>query len=434
MRTKLAVLAFVLVVAAAPLLAGGVVEIETAAPVTTISRDELEELPVRRDLAEIAKLVPNAVGVVRFGAEPGSYSLTLRGAGQGEAPGGLEAIREAPFVVGADEVRSLRLGADGRLVDNPDPFRTSVRPPDAQVARGCDIAYRAENQLVTVELTTPHGTIYVSAPELAPAGATTAWTSTVVPSGASERERARNLATLEAYRLWVGNPAVLLPPGGGARVPSNGAAQIALRDGDRTLAVGTVVLLRSPEWQGGTGGVAQPRSAPLPPVFAGGALTVPGSFDGDLSNTRVTVDGRPVRVVAESPYGVSIYTPGDRIGRLEIVVEEGLQRGSGAFYNLGLEIAADKTDLRRGETTTCRIAVHGLAGLGQTVDLVLINRTPGVVAMAPSDRQLLRIVPGSHDAAGTLRIERRFTGIVRGQFHLQAVLLPPGARLPGAPR
>lgn len=411
--------------AAAPLLAGGAVEIEIARPASTLSREDLERIPVNRDLSEIARLVPNAAGVVRFTAEPGSYGLTL---------GEPEAIRVSPIQVDADAVRSLRLAANGQISENPDPFRTSFRPPDVRVERGYDISYRVENQLVTIEVTTPHGTLYVSAPELAPASAGTAWTSTVAPAGEGERERARNQKALEGLRLWVGNPPVLMPIGGSAFVPANGAAQVALRDGDRTLAVGTVLFLRSPQWEGGTGGVAQPRSAPLPPVFAGGALTIPGDFDGDLANTRITVGGRPVRVVAESPYGASIYTPTDRLGRLEIVVEEGMQRGSGVFFNLGLEIAADKTDLRRGETTTCRIAVHGLAGLGETVELIVVNRTPGVVSMAPSNNQILRIVPGSHDAAGTLRVERQFTGVVRGRFHLQAILLPPGARLPGAGR
>jgi hypothetical protein len=256
----------------------------------------------------------------------------------------------------------------------------------------------------------------------------------VVPAGTSERERARNQRALDGRRLQIGQPPVDLLPGGSVRVPASRNTVVVMRDGPQTLIAGTVPFLHSPEWQGGTGGVAQPRSAPLPPVFAGGSLTIPGAFDGDASNTRITVDGRPVRVVAESAYGVSIYTPTDHLGRLEIVVEEGTQRGSGMFHNLGLEIAADKTDLRRGETTTCRIAVHGLAGLPQTVELVLINRTPGVVSMAPSNNQILRIVPGSHDAAGTLRVERQFTGVVRGQFHLQAILLPPGARLPGAGR
>lgn len=410
---------------AARLLAGGVVEIEATPTSTTLSREQLESLPVHRDLSELARLIPNAAGVTRFSGEAGDYSLSL---------GEREAVRQVPFRIDEDTVRSLRLGPDGRLSESPDPFRTAHRPPDANAARGCDIAYRVENQLVTVELTTPQGTIYLSAPELAPGGSATTWTSTIVAAGEGERERARNQRTLDGMRLQIGQPAVDLLPGGSARVPGGSRTVVVLRDGQQTLIAGTVPFLGSPDWNGGTGGVAQPRSAPLPPVFAGGSLTIPGNFDGDASNTRITVGGRPVRVVAESPYGASIYTPTDRLGRLEIVVEEGMQRGSGVFFNLGLEIAADKTDLRRGETTTCRIAVHGLAGLAQTVELVLINRTPGVVSMAPSNQQILRIVPGSHDAAGTLRVERQFTGIVRGQFHLQAILLPPGARLPGAGR
>lgn len=410
---------------AAPLLGGGVVEIEATGTSTTISREVLESLPVNRDLSELARLIPNAAGVTRFSGEAGDYSLSL---GEGDAG------RQVPFRIDEDAVRSLQLGADGRLTESSDPFRTSHRPPDASVTRGYDIAYRVENQLVTVELSTPQGTIYLSAPELAPAGSATTWTSTVVAAGESERERARNQRVLDDLRLGLGQPAVVLLPGGRALVPAGRRTVVVLRDGQQTLIAGTVPFLSSPEWNGGTGGVAQPRSAPLPPVFAGGSLTIPGNFDGDASNTRITVDGQPVRVVAESPYGASIYTPMNRLGRLEIVVEEGMQRGSGVFFNLGLEIAADKTDLRRGETTTCRIAVHGLAGLAQTVELVLINRTPGVVSMAPSNNQILRIAPGSHDAAGTLRVERQFTGIVRGQFHLQAILLPPGARLPGAGR
>lgn len=409
---------------AARLLAGGVVEIASTPTSTTISREQLENLPVHRDFSELAKLIPNAAGVTRFSGEAGDYSLSL---GEGDAR------RQVPFRIDEDAVRSLQLG-DGRLTESSDPFRTSHRPPDASAARGCDIAYRVENQLVTVELTTPQGTIYLSAPELAPGGSATTWTSTVVAAGEGERERARNQRALDDMRLQIGQPAVDLLPGGSARVPGGRRTVVFLRDGQQTLIAGTVPFINSPDWNGGTGGVEQPRSAPLPPVFAGGSLTIPGTFDGDASNTRITVGGRPVRVVAESPYGASIYTPTDRLGRLEIVVEEGMQRGSGVFFNLGLEIAADKTDLRRGETTTCRIAVHGLAGLAQTVELVLINRTPGVVSMAPSNHQILRIVPGSHDAAGTLRVERQFTGIVRGQFHLQAILLPPGARLPGAGR
>jgi len=412
---------FALLLAAAPLAAGGVVEIEAATPVTTISREQLEQLPaVHRDLSELVRLVPNAAGVTRFEGDAGSYTLRTGG-------------RDAPFVIRDDEVQSLRLGGDGRLTDAPEPFRTSFRPPDARAVGGADFTYRVENQLVTVELTTPAGTIFLSAPEQAPDGSSTSWSSTVIAAGGSERERARNRSRLEAMRIEIGPTATEVAPGAGVRVPALPAVRVALRDGDRTVASGTVPLFVRPIWSPDTGGVATSSNA-LPAVFAGGSLTIPGSFDGDATNTRITVDGRPVRVVAESAYGASIYTPVDRVGRLEIVVEEGVQRGSGSFSNLGLEIAADKTDLRRGETTTCRIAVHGLAGLDAPVRLVLVNRTPGVVSMAPSDRQIVRIDPGSHDGRGTVRLDRRFTGVERGQFHLQAILLPPGARLPGAPR
>lgn len=409
--------------AATPLLADGVVELETPATVSRIDLEELEKVPIARDFSDLASLVPNVVGITRFSGDAGDYSVRVRGADQ-----------PVPLRIEEGGVTGLRIGPDGSTTPIADPFQTSFRPRDGSAQSGCSIDYRVENQLVTVQFATPHGTVFVSAPEIAPAGSLTTWTATAIPAGATERERARNQRRLDDLRIQIGEPPITLLPGSSVQVPAGRGKRVALVDGRTTLAAGTIPFLHSPSWNGSTGGVDAGGSTSLPTVFAGGALTIPGHFDGRIGNTRVLVGGRPVRIVAESTYGVSIYTPTDQIGACDIVVQEGTQRGSGTFYNLGLAISADKYDLLRGETTTCHVDLRGLAGLNRPVDLILINRTPGVVSMAPGNRQLVRILPGAHDALGTLRIDRTFTGIQRGQFNLRAILLPPNARLPGAPR
>jgi hypothetical protein len=346
----------------------------------------------------------DATGVARMVAEEGRYDVEVAHDGT--------ATRAAVVVQGD---RLVTLAPDGAVAAEPLP-RTAV-PAGARAKDGFAIAYRASAGLITVDLSTPYGTIYLSATERAVAGTKTTWGITPFAAGDDAKVQKKNADALARLAVEVGG--TLAPVGGTDRlaVVAVERVPVLLRRGADVVASGTIPLRTAPP------GTAPAGTGPETLVFAGDGATIAGPFDGDAGNTVVTVDGKPVRVVAESTLGAGIYAPAAARGRAAIVATEAGASRTAALRCLGLEISADKYRLVRGESTTCRVAVSGLAGIEGPVHVALVNRTPGVVTLGPSDRQIVTVLPGAVDAAGTHRFERTLTGVARGTFEISAAIV-----------
>ena len=114
--------------------------------------------------------------------------------------------------------------------------------------------------------------------------------------------------------------------------------------------------------------LAGPARFTAPPTCsAGEPLKVAGTFDGDASNTRVSIGGQPARVVTETPHDCVVQPPaGLSIGPVEILVTEGGRTTRLRTAAIRLRMSADQRDLLRGQSTKFRVAVEGLNGIPES--------------------------------------------------------------------
>jgi hypothetical protein len=270
----------------------------------------------------------------------------------------------------------------------------------------------------------PDGTIYVNLPDdLAPGDRASA-TVNPVPAGTSASDQARQRQGLDAYGVEMAGQRA--PASVGVRtftVPA-GATTMAIRLLDpRGRAAGEVKApLRSP--------APPPSSYRVPAVGqSGGPLRIAGAFDGDLSNSRVQIGGKPAQPMAESPRQLVVRCPEEPAPPAPIEVSErGQVIATGTYRNVSVRLSAPLTNLLAGQHTTLTITVTGLEGLQDTLPLRLMNRSPDVVRVEGGEEQTLCVRPDEVSTTGAWTKTRGLTGVHAGGFSIRTDLTPPGAR------
>ena len=277
--------------------------------------------------------------------------------------------------------------------------------------------------LSTTPLSVPAGTIRIYLPDDMAAGDTISGTVVAEPAGRSERERNANQSVLEGYVVDVG------PKKTSVRgrvvtwiVPAAAtAAPFILRD-PRGKEVGRAsVPVRT----------AQPRLSPAPRpqdfrfpqvAVAGQPLPIHGPFSGDVANTALTIGGQPAQTLAESPRTLIVAPAANVTGPTDYRLTESGVAVAAPCHVITLKLSAPKTSLTRGERTTVHVAVEGLAGIREAVNLKLVNQTPTVVALAGGAVQSLSVRPADAGTGGAYATDREVTGLGSGSFTISASL------------
>jgi hypothetical protein len=269
--------------------------------------------------------------------------------------------------------------------------------------------------LVSAAFPTPAGTIWVNLPEdLAPADRASG-TLASEPSGATAMERKANGEKLARYRVEIGAASAAV----GDRllrfqVPGPGPVSLLLRDA-----------------RGAVAGRAEVPTIPPPPAAAsfifpragqaGGPTRVRGPFLGDLTGTSVRIGGRAVEMLAESPRDCVFRAPSEPTGETEIAVTAGERSGKAPYRNFSVRLESPNTNLKSGQTTPMTVTVDGLLGYGKPLPLELTNLSTDVVSMEGGAEQHFTI-PVSAEEKPAFSLTRTLTGIVPGDFHIQAIL------------
>lgn len=152
-------------------------------------------------------------------------------------------------------------------------------------------------------------------------------------------------------------------------------------------------------------------------------ITCDGPFDGDLATTAVTLGGRPVRLLAESPRKLVFESPLSVTGAAVLRLRERDVESAVTYRSLGVGLAAPTTQLTRGQTTTLSITVSGLMGLSEEVPLEL--QKSGTVSMSGGDGQVITIKPSDVGPTGSCAFERTLTGLQAGGFNVVATVKVP---------
>ncbi len=192
-----------------------------------------------------------------------------------------------------------------------------------------------------------------------------------------------------------------------------------------------------------------PPANKMPPLFgndsprvprvgqAGRPLVIVGPFDGNGSNTGVSVGPPPepqlfpsvlpippgtiCPIIAESPRKTIVEIPPNVVGPVSLNVNENGKRTTAPFRSVGVNLSAPKTSLMRGEKTTLTVQVSGLQGIREPVPLTLT--CGGVITMQGGVFQPLQIQPSQVNSNGTYTTTREITGVQTGGWNATATVV-----------
>jgi len=355
------------------------------------------------DSGEVAKTTSDVTGAVRVPLKEGDYRV--------EVDSGGEPIASSLSVEGGALDSYV---VNHAVTEQSDPLDAALPLLDIEAQKGFRASYRAENALVTVELGTPEGIVYLSAAELMVPQTRVTWGITLFPAGDTPKTKGKNRDRLDDYALSVGGVKVDLEHEEQVRVDASVETRVTLVRKRKEVISGLVPTR-----------VGQPSSwRPAADIVrVGEGLSFLGSFDGDASNTRIRIGGEDARIVAESTLCVSVYTSATVVGPVTVTIVENGEEHQVGFRSLGLGMSIDKATLLRGESTTAHFKVTGLAGIATPVHLAVVNATPGIISLAPRNAQVFSIAPGSVGKSGEFQLDRGVTGVVPGGFIIQATVL-----------
>ncbi len=176
----------------------------------------------------------------------------------------------------------------------------------------------------------------------------------------------------------------------------------------------------------------------IPPLEqTGRPIVITGPFDGKSSNTQLNWT-RPRSTVqdfekntenvsggfgllAESPRKAVFRAPTNVTGPIEINLKEGNQETRGTYRNVGVNLTAPRTSLKKGESTELHVEVQGLQGITQPVPLQLTNG--GAVTMQGGNTQTMSIKPSDVQSNGTFTTTRTITGVQTGVWNATATVV-----------
>jgi hypothetical protein len=275
----------------------------------------------------------------------------------------------------------------------------------------------SECGLHIIEFETAYGEIYVNLPDDMPAGDIISGTLSAVQSGKKEKDRAKNMDILKGYIIDIDNQkTAVVEEWGTWTIPDTDELSIILRDQQGNVAAKTEVPVNDEAPS------LQPEEFTCP-IYAqaGRPFIFGGKFNGDFSDTQVRMNEKEVDKLAESSRQMVVLSPMDQIGTTTVNLDEGDGNAEFKIRNILLEPSIGKSKLKKGETTELVVIIRGLEGLEDDIPLQIENKTPNLVKMGESG--LISIQPKDVEEGGIYTFKTLFTGIMPGNFHIQASIV-----------
>lgn len=318
-----------------------------------------------------------------------------------------------------------------------DSLATALAPAIAVTRQ--DVETAAGLHVATFD--TLQGTVTVNLPDDMAAGDTISGTVIAEGKGSTPEEKQRNQDSLSGTVVEMEQQKTAASdPGGRGKWVVPAAAVVAipliLRDHQgRTIGKVDIPVAKAPTGQvvpagrndrpaGAAPSAASVGAFQLPSAGQSGKpVTITGPFDGDSSTSVVSVAGKAIDVLAESPRKLVARAPSGIVGVAVLEVTKRLQVTHCEYRNLGVKLSAANLNLKGGERTTMTVTVDGAEGMAQSVPLSVVNRSPTVVHLDSGDTQTLEIDPRKL-TAGKFVATRGLTGVKPGGFNITASIAP----------
>jgi hypothetical protein len=254
------------------------------------------------------------------------------------------------------------------------------------------------------------GRVTVRLPDDIRAGDMISGTISVAPTGKTAADQARNRDTLEGMVIEIdGKRAASVGHVLRFAVPAAGLVTLAV------IAANGKTRIASTQVMAGNAAPAL-TGFNLPRLGqAGRPLAIPGNFDGEMTNTNVSIGNKPADVIAESPRQTVIQNPPDATGPTSLRVTEGGIERNTPYRVASVNLSAAKTNLLKGEKTTLTVQVAGLGP--DPANLVLLGSP--TIQLEGGNAQNVTLMPTTN---GTTNVTRNITGLVPGTFDVSAHL------------
>lgn len=294
-----------------------------------------------------------------------------------------------------------------------------------------------EKGLTTVQFDLPQGIIKVMLAGDIRQGDIISGTIAIEPAGNTEKQKARSLEELLKSKLKAGDP------NDPAQVSEGLLKRYQSSPGHITISTEVKSLpFAVTLTDAGNMNISIPVKTDQPysddlltvagcaipmQVLAGSPLRVTGPFDGDMSNTKCTVNGSDLPVIAESPRGCFVTIPSTAAGENTIKASEnGKALCERKISAVDMNVRSGKLSLKKGEQTYVEVQVTGLNTLTDTATLTIVNLSEAVVQMQPANKVIIALIP---DSISDGNFTKRFTiqSIKTGNFSVNVNLDLPGA-------
>ncbi len=257
---------------------------------------------------------------------------------------------------------------------------------------------------------TKAGRVTVRLPDDIRAGDMISGTISIEPSGKTAADLARNRDTLEGSVIEI--------DGKQSRVSGR-----VLRFAVPTAGLLTLgILATNGRTRIGATHVMAGNAAPAPTNFnpprlgqAGRPLSIQGPFDGDMSNTKVSIGTTAAQIIAESPRQIVVQNPADATGPTQLRVTEAGVDHNTPYRVASVALSAAKTKLLKGEKTTLHVQV---SGLGADPANLLLVASPTIM-LENGNAQNIVLTP---NAGGNTNFTRNITALAPGTFDVSAQL------------
>lgn len=262
----------------------------------------------------------------------------------------------------------------------------------------------SQKGLTTAVFQTQNGSIKVYLPEVIRPGETFSVTILAEPIGKNSKQLEKNLVELGNYNVKIDGYSIDDKQGWSGQIQKNrqGAVQLELFNvkGNKESEI-PIQLSKA----GGNPAVESGCTIPSHALI-GSPLRITGPFDGDASNTKCSLDGKELQVLAESKGQCIISYSTDATGITSLNVQEKeKQLCTQQISSVLLDVSTGKLNLSKGEKTFIDVSITGLQNLPDTAILSLKNMTTGIVAMLPMNTVIIPIFP---DSVGSGNFNKRF--------------------------
>ena len=176
-------------------------------------------------------------------------------------------------------------------------------------------------------------------------------------------------------------------------------------------------------WQdpvGGSGAKFSPQALGQP----GQSFKITGSFDGNATNTNVSLGGQNCDVIAESNR-MSIVQVSDNAtaGVSKLTIQENNITEEHKINIAILNLSASKTNLRKGGEATVIVLISGLGGLEKGTDckVDITNLSPSIVSFkGTTGNNINKTIP--QRVTGDYKFNFSIVGVTQGNFALEGIL------------